>query len=240
MPTPNIVGGKVYPTIMLPCGGDKKLKSFHRLFCLHSNCRETLLLSQGNGALGVSGVIRFARQKGWYADKKGYALCIKHAPGARGPSTLKPAQKRAAFARIRSENMASAMKEKEPRVSAPTTIVTEDLSPMATTAEPPRTATREDKRRIRDFLDSNYDDNLGRYFKDWTDEKAATKLNLPRAWVSDLREDLYGPDICEAGQARTKEMLELIAVASKLKDDALSIATRAEELERACRKAIGK
>ena len=242
VPTPNIVDGRIYPTVMIPCGGDKKLRSFHRLFCMQAGCRESLLLSPGaRGQLSITGVIGIAKKKGWYADKKGYALCMDHAPGSRSrpPSKMPPAQKRAAFNRIKQDNIAKAMREKEPRVSVPTTIIIPEEEPaMATTAEQPRVATREDKRRIRDTLDSLYDEENQRYSKNWTDESVAVKLNVPRAWVTDLRDNLYGPDVNEAGQAKSKELMALLAVASKLKDDALGIATRAEELEKACRKAL--
>lgn len=105
--------------------------------------------------------------------------------------------------------------------------------------EPPRQPTLEDNRTIRTFLDDHYDEAAGRWCDDWSDQKAAERLNVPRAWVSAVRSGFYGEDVNEAQEKQLVHAAELAEVAKRLKDDALGIATRAEDLERACRKLLG-
>lgn len=109
----------------------------------------------------------------------------------------------------------------------------------ASGAEPPRQATREDNRRVRDKLDSVYDDGQGRYTKDWTDAKVAADLRVPRAWVTAIRSSLYGDDVNEAQAQQSKQLEELAARAERLEEDALGIAARAEALAKDARKLLG-
>jgi hypothetical protein len=107
------------------------------------------------------------------------------------------------------------------------------------TADPPRQPMLADNRRIREFLDSNYDEDAGRWCADLTDEAAAQRLKVPRAWVSTIRASLYGDDVNEAALQRSDAAAGLIATAAKLQEDALNLAARAEELEREARKLLG-
>jgi len=345
--TPNATRSEIFPVFMLPNGDDGKRRPFHLLHCMaQPPCDATLRISPGgHGRLPPQCVAKFAGQKGWLADKHGYALCPLHKPGGAGrpPSDMPPHQKRAAFLSIRDRNMEAAasrmMKPADPvgelakhtaAVRAQTAaksdgpvdpgetlgdkmfrfveehqariwssrreaaiaggfnvwtfndfvkggiragfFVQEPMRPPAArpfrfrmvdkfdppamqpeesamplesatvfppapprpAAEPPPQATREDNRRIRDFLDGNFDDGAGRYCGDWTDAKAAERLRVPRAWVRAVRE-FYGDDRNEADDAKVELAVELVADAVKMKDEALALATRAEELERRAR-----
>lgn len=105
----------------------------------------------------------------------------------------------------------------------------------AATAEPPRQPTLADNRRIRDFIDSNYDEAAARWCGDLSDAKAADRLKVPRAWVASVRGAFYGEDVNEAQVERIAVAGELAAAAAKLQEDALAIAERAEALERQAR-----
>lgn len=61
-------------------------------------------------------------------------------------------------------------------------------------ADPPREMGREERRIITDKLDDVYDDKAGRYKAPWTDAAVARDLGVPRAWVSDVREQFFGPE----------------------------------------------
>lgn len=63
--------------------------------------------------------------------------------------------------------------------------------PVARPSEP-RQPTVSQRRAIRDALDESYDEDARRYRKDGSDEKLATKLNVPRAWVTEIRSMFYG------------------------------------------------
>jgi hypothetical protein len=234
--TPNMRGTEIYPVTMVPCGDDRKVKPFHILHCLGQGCKDRLFLSPGRGRLHADGIVKFAKQKGWLADKRGYVLCPEHKPGAKKPAgktALKPAQKRAAFLKIRDKDIARAATKHREKPTVP---------PAATVSEPPLpppVATIAQKRVIRDFLDTKYDDDNGRWTNDWSDEKAAKQLNMPRAWVTRIREDLYGPDISEASAAVNEEVRALLREAEGLKNLGLSLATKAEQLETRARKYLG-
>lgn len=243
--SPNFRNGDLYPVITVPCGDDKQMRNFHQILCCHYGCKERLLLSPGQrGRIGNDGIIKFAKQKGWFADKKGYALCAVHnftrrktAPGNKNEK--KPTQKQAAFLSMREKECAAKMAEiRKPSNDTTSPLIVSPIKEeeLATLAEPPRQATREDKRRIRDFLDMHYDEDRQCWCDDWSDAKAATKLAMPRAWVTALRDDLYGPDICEADQKKNTEAAKLGELAAKLQEDALAIAARAEQLEQMAKK----
>lgn len=64
-------------------------------------------------------------------------------------------------------------------------------------AEAPAVMTKEDRRIIFAKIDENYLDEMNGYSGGWTDEKIAKDLNIPRAWVFQIREDNFGPEIGE-------------------------------------------
>ncbi|WP_024707304.1 hypothetical protein, partial [Martelella sp. AD-3] len=51
---------------------------------------------------------------------------------------------------------------------------------------------RDDRRIIMEKLDDVYGDNA--YGGSWTDTTVARDLNVPRAWVSEVREAFFGPE----------------------------------------------
>ncbi len=59
-------------------------------------------------------------------------------------------------------------------------------------AEPPREMSRDDRRIITMKLDDIYADQA--YQAPWTDAAVARDLNVPRAWVADVREQFFGPE----------------------------------------------
>lgn len=96
-------------------------------------------------------------------------------------------------------------------------------------AEPPKQPTWADNRRIRATLDDVYDADEGRYLGDNSDEKVARYINLPRAWVTAIRE-LFGPDRCEADEERRGKLQTLMDDLTKASARALEIATEVEDL----------
>jgi hypothetical protein len=60
------------------------------------------------------------------------------------------------------------------------------------TAEQPRQPTIPERRQIMEELEVHYDVAAERYMAAFSDESIASKLNVPRAWVSDIRTQLFG------------------------------------------------
>lgn len=97
---------------------------------------------------------------------------------------------------------------------------------------PVRKPTVQDNRRIQDQLEAWYDVNRQLYAKNFTDEAVAQHLKVPRKWVSDIRENFFGPEVNEAStkhlaeieeaitlaKSATKQLSEMLASTSKILD----------------------
>lgn len=79
------------------------------------------------------------------------------------------------------------------RAAMPTNGKTIELSAnVPARAEPPRMPSIDDRRIINMKLTECYAD--GGYVAPWTDQRVADDLNVPRAWVSEVREFSFGPE----------------------------------------------
>lgn len=68
---------------------------------------------------------------------------------------------------------------------------TQAMAHIVPVAEKPRDMTREDRRIINDKLDEVYGRDA--YKQPWTDESVAKDLGVPRDWVSQVRDQFFGP-----------------------------------------------
>lgn len=119
--------------------------------------------------------------------------------------------------------------------------------PVVHIATPPRTMSREDKRIIFGKLDEVYNDDKTGYQIGWTDQKVAVDLGVPRAWVTQVREDMFGPlasnpeiEACiTAAQAVLAEarakVAELLAESTKLSDKVEGLERRLIDLMKTVR-----
>jgi len=119
----------------------------------------------------------------------------------------------------------AAVKRRRPKVSDNVIQLHEDqpmveavLSP-APVADPPRKPTREDRRRISEALDLHYDIDGARYRKAATDDSLAKHLTVPRAWVTEIRDLMYGPEGNEQDELTAKAIIDLEASLKRLADD---------------------
>ena len=67
----------------------------------------------------------------------------------------------------------------------------ETVVPMK--ADAPRTMSRDDRRIIFGKLETCWSDEKKTYDQGWTDERVAKDLGVPRAWVSTVRDENFGP-----------------------------------------------
>jgi hypothetical protein len=79
--------------------------------------------------------------------------------------------------------------------------------------------TKEDRRIIFSEIDNRYYDETRGYQKGWSDESIATSLNVPRAWVSSIREDNFGPERGDTIDIETINVRDAINEAEKLMAD---------------------
>ena len=98
--------------------------------------------------------------------------------------------------------------------------------------EPPRQMSAADKRKVFRAIDENWDEGKGRYIGAASDQHLADTLNVPRAWVKDVREENFGKtqrneDLDKAlGDAKN-----LRAEAARNIASAMDLAAKFEKLE---------
>jgi hypothetical protein len=129
-------------------------------------------------------------------------------------------------------------KEEAPMAATVTPITPETPMPAQahttpTLADPPRTPTRDERMLIHDELTKAYDVVGQRYGGSDSDTTVAGRLNLPRAWVSDVRAMFFGDhDRNTAMEKRSKELDAAIDMANAATTHLMNLATEAEELHR--------
>lgn len=97
-------------------------------------------------------------------------------------------------------------------------------------APPPPKPTVADRRRIGEALDEHYDTDAGRYRKAFSDDAVAQKLNVPRAWVAEVRAFSYGEG---AGNESDIEKAGKLDAAIQLAENAVTrIFEMAQEAEK--------
>lgn len=150
------------------------------------------------------------RKRGW--DTSPRFVCPRCKEGKK---PMSPAARRAAYLKLN-----------------PPSTQQETVIPIM--AEQPKTATPEQRRRIRDALEEHYLEDRGCYSKSWSDKSLAAKLDMPAKWVTDLREaNGYGPDVNEAASVRAAE---IEALSKDMADLQADILRRFDELERRLKK----
>lgn len=90
---------------------------------------------------------------------------------------------------------------------------------------------RSDHRRIFAKIMENWDDNRARYSGEYGDQKVASELNVPRAWVEHIRKEAFGDSGDNEEIQELREDIEKhLSTFNLAADDALKLAGRVEEL----------
>lgn len=113
-------------------------------------------------------------------------------------------------------------------------------------AEPPREPTPAQRRSIRETLELRYDEDKACYIDAQSDATIAEALQVPRAWVTQVREaGGYGPDTNELASQRLEGLRELAhrgedlhAKAMAMADQCLQLAGQVETYMADVRKAL--
>jgi hypothetical protein len=80
----------------------------------------------------------------------------------------------------------------------------------------PRRPSRDERRIIHNKIDENYVSEAVGYAAGWNDKRVASDLGVPQAWVAEIRDENFGPNVDEAlvaAMADGKAMLEEIQAA---------------------------
>lgn len=125
---------------------------------------------------------------------------------------------------------------KEPKMK-PTKTLAElsgvvSLPAFAATPEPPRTMSNDDRRIIFAKVDEVYSGD--HYSAGWTDKRVAEDLNVPRAWVEEVRAEFFG-------EARdNEEVRAFLDEIDKLKPALATFATDRQEMLKRVEDLAGK
>lgn len=175
----NLVNDRCFEMMTAPDPTDQ----FHRvrIECSHKGCAAAMIFSR-RGKINPVQAAKWFRDKGWHVGGHQRAdLCPEHKVGngmKRGPKPkgywIEALAKEAA--------LVDEMSNKNPaQVFDPLTeAVGLEMS-------------RADKRIIYSKLDEVYADETTGYRGNWCDEKVASDLGVPKQWVTDIREDAFGP-----------------------------------------------
>jgi hypothetical protein len=97
-----------------------------------------------------------------------------------------------------------------------------DITP--TRADPPQQASVEDRRIINEKLHDIYGEHG--YPSGWSDERLAKDLGVPRAWVAQVREFSFGPDVDEDASRISEAAARAVREAEKAVADLEALCRR--------------
>ncbi|PRX10267.1 UNVERIFIED_ORG: hypothetical protein BCL66_10458 [Martelella mediterranea] len=144
----------------------------------------TAALRQGDPEAAIAAFVAHGWQVGATPAEDRCPACIRRSSSDR-KQTTKGAGTMAAGPR---KTTAKAATAKTTAIAAAPTV----SEAQALQAELPPQMGRDDRRIIMEKLDDVYGDNA--YGGSWTDTTLARDLNVPRAWVSEVREAFFGPE----------------------------------------------
>jgi hypothetical protein len=112
---------------------------------------------------------------------------------------------------------------------------------QTTAITPDRQPTRDERSSIHDELTKTYDIVQQRYAGNDSDANVAGRLDLPRAWVTDLRTMFFGDhDRNQQTEVKKKGMEELVKVAQAAGTRLIEMAAEAETIEQRLKAALKK
>lgn len=171
----------------------------------------------------VSPMASYFRQRGWHIAARPVGdLCPKCAAGKptmKSDRELTPAQKRAAYCRINNVPRPG----EEPAIPEPIPMV----------ADEPRQPSPAERRRVLEEVEARWNTAKGCYEKAWTDKALAESLNVPRAWVADVREQFFG---AEKNEARDAVVAEAKAIRTEIEALQTDFLERFDALEKRLKK----
>ena len=216
-------GHAAYPVVSRECGDDRRPKPHVQITC--AGCKNTDHVPVSGASAPPAVANQAFRRRGWIVGRsRTHDRCPKCNP------RLGKAKVHAAVARIAVDLPAKPVSPPEIPQPIPNIKGVEALPNLVTIHPAPevRQPTREDRRRIVEEISANYTD-IG-YVGTASDATLAAKLNVPRAWVSAIRDEFFGPDQNEATISLRADVQKLIQLASSLEDRAMTLAAEAEAL----------
>jgi len=161
---------------------DHRAVPAYAITCNSCGKQDKLITSKPSGALPASMVAKKFIERGWIA-------------GARVRDDRCPACQAIAKAPKKNIETAQVIEMTQPQKTLPPEVVSSTPIPIIKRADPPPVMEKEDRRIIFAEIDTNYIDEQKGYAEGWNDARVAKGLNVPLAWVRELRDANFGPEI---------------------------------------------
>lgn len=108
-------------------------------------------------------------------------------------------------------------------------MTTRDTSTVK--AEPPREMSRDDRRIVFEKLNEVYVSEKVGYDKGWSDKRVSEDLGVPRAWVVQVRDEMFGPSHeSEAAGDMLKRIEAISSEVVSIKTEAATLSDRLKKL----------
>jgi hypothetical protein len=178
---------------------DHRAVPAYAITCNSCGKQDKLISSKPSGALPAIMVAKKFIERGWIA-------------GARVRDDRCPACQAIDKAPKKKIETAQVIEMAQPQKDLPKeiTILAEAPVVPAKRADPPPVMEKEDRRIIFAEIDTNYIDEQKGYAEGWNDARVAKGLNVPLAWVRELRDANFGPEIGTSVLDDVKKIDEVI------------------------------
>jgi hypothetical protein len=187
----------------------KKHIQFQKLTCGECGAFEKLPIKPGESQKHPDYILKVAAQRGWETGKRRSAdlcpACVKEKAAARRIKGAKSLSKEctalSSVVKLQTPsitplNMSITLEKEKPAMKNETPAANlSRIALAASTTAGPRSPSRDDKRLIMLELQEVYIGEDKGYEPGHSDETVAKKLNVPRKWVEDIREEFFGPAV---------------------------------------------
>lgn len=222
--------------VEVPIREEGQLVPRYRLKCGSCGCGETLGRMNFGASIADEQVPQKFEDKGWRVGKR------HDGRDDRCPSCVNREQeaRRRRLHVVQSEECVSVTQ------NSSGLAVVASAKPSTPAADKPREMTRDERRLIWAKLEEVYIDERAGYSAGWTDARVSEDLGIPRAWVSTIRDENFGPGVSEEvektlaeARAVAKEAAEFRRSMDSLTARGAEIMKRADAVERAARRIEG-
>lgn len=170
--------------------GDR-LRPAYNFSCSECTTIDKVVASNFAGALPQDMVIQKMRQRGWHIGKSASSdlcpACVRDHRTKRLKPTLVEAPPPPATVK------ALADLDKLFSKPAPEKETTMNIQTVPPAPQPPRQMSKSDQRLVFAAINDHYINENEGYEAGWDDARVAKDLGCPRAWVTDVREQHFGP-----------------------------------------------
>jgi hypothetical protein len=161
---------------------DHRAVSAYSITCNGCGKQDKLVSTKSSGVLPPGMIAKKFSERGWVA-------------GARVRDDRCPACQALAKAPKKKNETAQVIEMTQPQKTLPPEVVSSTPIMTIKRADPPPVMEKEDRRIIFAEIDTNYIDEQKGYAEGWNDARVAKGLNVPLAWVRELRDANFGPEV---------------------------------------------